>query len=801
MFKNYFKITLRNLWKNKSYSFLNIFGLAIGIACAGLIFLWAENELNWDNNNVKKGQLYQLEVNMTLDGNSFTMGSTPRPMGKAIQTEIPSIVNTARVSDQGQRLLFNAENKSLYATGLFADPSLFNMFSFDFIQGNSKNPLPQLYSLVLTETAVKKFFGDEKNVIGKTIHVDNKQDYVVSGIVKDMPGNSTLQSEWLAPYEITIAGENPSFPSDALRWDSYGPFTYVELDKNANLDDVNRQLKDFIHRKAPDQKSKTFLYPMSQWHLYNEFANGKPTGSGAITQVRLLSVIAWIILLIACINFMNLATANSQKRAREIGVRKVLGAGKKKLIFQFIGEALLMSAVAAVFAVILILLSLPAFNTLMQKQLSLHLENPVHISGLLIITIICGLIAGSYPSIYLSSFNPVFVLKGLKMKTGSAALIRKGLVVFQFTISVVFIISTIIVYLQIQHVKNRDLGFNKNNLVEINPEHDISKIFPLIKNDLLSTGLIQNVALADHSTLYGGDTDDRFKWQGKSPGNDISIAHRNVTTEFVNTSGMNIIDGRDFSNNALSENSNVIINESMEKLMGEESPVGKIIQSPRGNAEGVFTNMTVIGVVKDYVYGNVYDGKAAPLILFCKTPEFDNFLYLRLKKAGNAEQVLSKIQEVMKKDNPAYPLEYKFVDDQFNEMVSNETQVSKVSGVFAALAIIISCLGLFGLATYTAERRIKEIGVRKVLGAGVTGITTLLSKDFLQLVVVACLVAFPFAWWIMHNWLQHYEYRIEISWWIFFAAGVSAILIALVTISFQSIKAAMANPIKSLRTE
>jgi ABC-type antimicrobial peptide transport system permease subunit len=807
VFKNYFKTTFRSLSKNKGYSFLNIFGLAIGIACAGLIFLWAEDELNWDNNNANKSRLYQLEVNMTMDGNNFTMGSTPRPMGKAMQTEIPGIISTARVSDQGQRLLFNAQGKSLYSTGLFADPSLFNMFSFHFIQGNSKNPLPQLYSLVLTQSAAKKFFGDEKNVVGRTIRVDNKQDYVVSGVVKDMPENSTLQFEWLAPYEVTLVDLSQLAIkygiklTDATDWASYGPFTYVELDKNANFSAINAQLKDFIHRKTPNQTTTTFLYPMSQWHLYSEFANGKPTGGGAITQVRLLSVIAWIILLIACINFMNLATANSQKRAKEIGVRKVMGAGRKKIIFQFIGEALFMSAVAAVVALIIITLSLPAFNNLMQKQLSLHLEDPVHLIGLLTITIICGLIAGSYPAIYLSSFNPVFVLKGLKLKTGSAALIRKGLVVFQFTISVVFIISTIIVYLQIQHVKNRDLGFNKNNLIEINPEHDVSKIFPLIKNDLLSTGLIQNIALADHSTLYGGDTDDGFKWQGKSENNEVSIAHRNVTTEFIGTSGMKIIEGRDFSNSASSENSNVIINEAMEKLMGKESAVGKIIQSPRGNADGVFTNMTVIGVVKDYVYGNVYDGKAAPLILFCKAPEFENFLYLRLKPQDNVGQALSKIEEVMKKDNSAFPLEYKFVDDQFNEMFSSETRVSEVSGVFATLAIFISCLGLFGLATYTAERRIKEIGIRKVLGASVVGITTLLSKDFLQLVVISCIVAFPVAWWIMHNWLQHYEYRIEISWWIFLAAGISAILIALITISFQSIKAAIANPVESMRTE
>ncbi len=800
MFKNYFKTTIRNLWKNRTYSFLNIFGLAIGIACAGLIFLWAEDELTFNNGNAKKDQLYQLDINMTSAGNTFTMLSTPRPMATAMKAEIPGIVNTARISDQDQRLLFNVGNKSLYAFGRFADPSLFRMLTFDFIQGDVRNPFPQLYSLVITESAAKKFFGEEKNVIGKTLRVDNKQDYIVSGVVKDLPENSTLQFEWMAPYEITnseILAKGGK--SDALDWGSYGPFTYLELDKNANVTAINNQLKDFIHPKSSDQKSEAFLFPMSQWHLYNDFANGKQTGGGIITQVRLLSVIAWIILLIACINFMNLATANSQKRAREIGVRKVLGAERKKLIIQFIGEALFMSAIATVAAIIIISFSLPAFDNLMQKQLSLHLENPLHITGLLIITIICGLIAGSYPSVYLSSFNPVFVLKGLKMKTGSAAFIRKGLVVFQFAVSIVFIISTVIVYLQIQHVKNRNLGFNKTNLIEINPENDISKIFPLIKEDLLATGVIQDVALADHPTLYGGDTDDRFKWRGKTSDNQISIAHRNVSPEFIAASGIQIIDGRDFSKNASAENSNVIINESMAKMMGKENAVGKFIQSPRGNPDGDFTNMTVIGVVKDYVYGNIY-GKADPLIIFCKPPEYQNFLYVRTNAQSHVEQALAKIGEAMNKDNPTYPLEYKFVDDQFNQMFLNETQASKVSGVFAALAIIISCLGLFGLATYTAERRIKEIGIRKVLGASVTKLAGLLSKDFLQLVIIACLIAFPVAAWIMHNWLINYEYRITISWWIFFIAGAASILIALLTVSFQAIKAAIANPVKSLRT-
>ncbi|MES1217169.1 MAG: ABC transporter permease, partial [Bacteroidota bacterium] len=797
----YFKTTIRNLWRNKTYSFLNIFGLAIGIACAGLIFLWAEDEVTFDNVNAKKDRLYKINVNMAFDGNLFTMGSTPRPMAAALKKEIPGITNTARVIDEDQRLLFSFGDKSMYSTGRYVDAPLFDMLTLTFVQGNAKTAFNQVYSVVITENAAKKFFGNEKNVLGKTVRVDNQQDFVVTGVLKNLPENSSLQFEWLAPYEVLI-NQIKSRPgdNDDIDWGSYGPFTYVELDTKADPAVVNKQLQHFIQTKKADEKSETSLFPMKDWRLYDEFVNGKPTGSGRIKQVHMLSAIAWIILFIACINFMNLATANSQKRAKEVGVRKVLGVGRKGLITQFLGEAFFMSLIATILAVFIITIALPAFNMLMQKQLDLHLSDPFHILALLLITVICGLVAGSYPSLYLSSFNPALVLKGLKIKTGSAPLIRKGLVVLQFTVSVVFIISTIIVYMQIQFVKNRNLGFNKNNLIEIDMQHNVSSAFPLIKQDLLSTGLVENVALADHVTLYGGNTADDFSWQGKPADKQISITHRTVSTEFVGTYGMKIIEGRDFSTSLEAEKSNAIINKSFERLMGTESAVGKIIGSPRGNPDGVLTPMTVIGVVDDYVFGNVYE-KSAPVIFLCRNLTNANLVYIRLKAQSNTENAIAKIEAVMKKDNAAYPLEYKFVDDQFNAMFQNETLISKVSGIFASLAIIISCLGLFGLAAYTAERRIKEIGIRKVLGASVSGLASLLSKDFLQLVVISCLIAFPVAWWIMHDWLQGYEYRITISWWIFLIAGITAVLIAMMTVSFQAIKAAMANPVKSLRSE
>lgn len=788
------KAAFRSLRKNKTYNTLNILGLAIGIACAALIFLWVEDEMNYNTVHIKKNNLYRLNINKKFDGRIFTMGSTPRPMAAALKNEVTGIVNTARVSDEPQKVLFSFDHKSLYATGRYADPEIFKMFTLPFEQGSASNAFAQLHSVVITEATAKKFFGEEKNVIGKTVRIDNQQDFVVTGVLKDLPENTSLKFEWLAPYEFDIQQDQA-----ALSWDSYGPYTYIELDPNVSETIVNQQLKNFIHDKEASQQSEAFLFPMSDWRLYSEFEGGKQTGGGRIKQVRILTIIAWIILLIACINFMNLAIAGSQKRAKEVGVRKVLGAEKKRLIAQFIGEALLMTMLAAAVAIILIMISLPGYNLLMQKNLSIQLNEPAHIIALLTIALICGLAAGSYPALYLSSFRPVSVLKGLKLKAGSAVWIRKGLVVLQFAVSVVFIISTIIVYQQLQHIKNRDLGFNKENLVQVDMQHNIAAIFPLIKQDLLQSGLIENAAMIDRAIIGGGNTDSRFRWEGKAPDQEISIAYRGVSNEYITTTGMKIIEGRDFDANTAAGNNAIVINQAMAKIISKESAVGKIIESPRGNEEGIYTSLTVIGVVKDYVYGDMY-GKPGPVIFF-NVPERANLVYVRPKPQSNPEQAIATIAAVMKKHNPAYPFEYRFVDEQFNEKFQNEALIGKASGVFAALAIIISCLGLFGLAAYSAERRIKEVGIRKVLGASVTGLVGLLSKDFLQLVAISCLVAFPVAWWMMHDWLQAYQYRVTISWWIFAAAGVGAVLIALFTVGTQAIKAALTNPVKTLRSE
>jgi len=801
---NTLKTTFRSLQKNKSYGFLNIAGLAVGIACAGLIFLWVGDEMTYDGNNVKKDRLYSVQINASYAGNAFTMGSTPRLMASSLKAEIPGIANACRISDEDINSLITIGGNKMYAMGRYADPSLFGMFTLPFVQGNANKPFPQLFSIVITEKTAQKFFGNDPNVIGKTVRINNEQDYVVTGVVKNMPQNSTLQFEWLAPYEAQMQQQLVKYGNTDIAWNSYGPFTYVELAPSASLASVNKKLYHYITGKDATQKNTAFLFPMSRWHLYNEFANGKETGSGAIKQVRMLSLIAWIVLFIACINFMNLATARSEKRAREIGVRKVLGSGRSKLILQFIGESLVMSAIATLLAVAIMIVVLPAFNMLVQKTLSIGLSNPLHIAALLIIVITCGLLAGSYPALYLSSFDPAKALKGVKIKTGSVTMVRKGLVVLQFTVSVVFIISTIIIYLQIQHVKNRNLGFNKDNLVEIDMQHDFAKNFLTIKQELLNTGLVQNAALSDHTTIYDGNSDDRFTWEGKSPENKVGVTFRDVSSEFVSTSGMHIAEGRDFSE-VLSDTSTAIVTASFAKIIDKNGVVGKIIRSPRYEKEGSYRDLRIVGVVDDYVYGNMYQ-QAGPTIFLCRSPFKDvednaNLLYVRIKDQHNSQKTLAQIGAIIKKNNPAFPFQYKFVDDQFNAMFSGEVLMSKLSTLFAVLAIFISCLGLFSLAAYTAERRIKEIGIRKVLGASVPGLAALLSKEFLQLVGVSCLVAFPSAWWMMHNWLQCYEYRVSIHWWIFAIAGITALFIAVATISFQAIKAALMNPVKSLRSE
>jgi predicted permease len=785
MFKNYFKTAFRNLWKNKTYSFLNIFGLAIGITCAGFIFLWIENEKSYDTFNEKKKNVYRVMEHQPYEGKTYTFGSTPGPLGPTMQQELPGVQHTARTS-WNSSMLFSLDEKAIFEKGFYADSSFFSIFTVNLIAGSRQNIFPQLNSLVISQKMAQKFFGNEKNVVGKKLKVDNNEEYVITGVFKDIPENTSLPFDWVSPFKL-YWDKNDWLTS----WGNNGIRTYVEMGQNTDVIAFNKKFASYIQSKDTGAVAKPFLFAMDDWRLRQNFEEGKQTG-GRIQYVNMFSIVAWIILLIACINFMNLATARSEKRAREVGVRKVLGADKKLLIGQFIGESIFTAFISVLLAILLLFLLLPAFNALVEKQLSIGLDDPKHIALLVSIGLICGLVAGSYPAIYLSSFNPIYVFKGIKIKGSAPAFIRKGLVVLQFTISIILIIGTIIIYQQVQHIKTRKLGYSTDNLLQLSLQGDMKKNYAAIKQELISTGHIDNTSMGELNMLEMGSQTTSFTWEGKDNSKKMLITIDNISPEYISTAGIKIKQGRDFNPVAANDSNSVIINQTLAKMMRRENPVGTILY--RDNQK-----FNIVGVTEDFLFGDMY-AKSEPIV-FHSYPENYNFLYVKLKKGTNVEHAVEKMQAAIKKYNPAYPVEYQFVDENFNFIFRSETMIGKLSRVFAVLAIIISCLGLLGLAAYTAERRTREIGIRKVLGASVTGVTSLLSKDFLKLVGISAIIAFPLAWWIMHNWLQDFAYRITISWWVFLVAGLLALLIALITVSSQAIRAALTNPVKSLRTE
>jgi putative ABC transport system permease protein len=786
MLKNYIKTAIRSLWKNKSYGFLNVVGLAVGIAAAALIFLWVEDELTYNHHHADLHRIYRVLEHQTFDGTTYTMGATPGVLARGMQDELPGIELTAR-TDWGTRSLFGLDDKVLYEQGIYMDSSFFQIFDFPFLQGNAAKPFPQLHSLVISRSMAEKFFSSPAEALGQSLKMDGEQEYLISGVFEDLPKNSSFKFDWAVPFKL-YEDQNPWLQ----QWENNGILTYVKLEENADAQRINSQLLGYIKSKNPEAVADAFLFPITDWRLYSKFENGVQVG-GRIEYVRLFSIIAWIILVIACINFMNLATARSEKRAREVGVRKVLGAGKPQLVIQFLSESIMLAFVAVLLALGLIYLSLESFNTLVEKELAIRLTDPLHLLALLGIGLICGLIAGSYPALYLSSFNPITVFKGLRIGgASSAALIRKGLVVTQFAISIGLIIGALVVYEQVQHVKGRPLGYNKEQLLYLNLRGNMNEKFPLIRQQLLASGVVEQAAVSNQRVLEMSNNSWNFSWQGKDPNQQILITNEWVSPGYIETLGMSLKSGRDFYPLAEQDSTSILVNESFARLLGKEEVLGEVVSRDGQDFE-------IVGVVKDFVHSDFY-AAAPPLILFSQ-PSSTNFMFVRIKQGVSLPAALAQIESVVKSQNPGYPFEYRFMDEEFHKQFQSEMLVEKLSRIFAGLAIFISCLGLFGLAAYTAERRTKEIGIRKVLGASVAGIAGLLSLDFLKLVFLSFLIAFPLAWYFMDQWLQDFAYRVSISWTIFLFAGVAALAVALLTISFQAVKAALANPVRNLRTE
>lgn len=796
MLKNYILTTLRSLRNKPTYSLLNVAGLALGIACATLIFLWVEDELTWDQKVTDRNQIYQVRLNMPYNGTITSFDGAPGPLAPEAIKTISGIRYAVRLS-RDERRLFTIGNKLLYENGTFADSSYFDMLKIPFLKGSPAGCMRLKHSIVLTESTARKFFGGTEP-IGKTLVMNNNINYTVTGVVADFPKNVTLQFNWLAAFDDYLDEQGW-----LKTWGSFGRPAILELEPGAKPDVIARQLTALIRPKdMAYAKVNMLLWSMNDWHLYNNFTNGKQDG-GDIKFVKLFSLIASIILLIACINFMNLATARAGQRAREVGVRKTLGALKWSLIGRFIFESLMLSFFSVLLAVLLVYISLHAFSELVDKDLSFDPLTPGHLMGLLAIGIGCGLLSGSYPAFYLSSFNPVTVLKGLKIRArGSAGFIRKGLVTMQFVISVALIICTIIIYQQVQHIKDRDLGFEKQNLLYIDVQGKMAERYGVIHDHLLATGVLDHVALSFSPPLscWSGTDNQHITWEGDDLNSKEFINQEIISPGYIATMGLKIKEGRDFYADAKTDSSSIIINESLAALMGKAGKAGNRVITIFDGQDHI--PRTIVGIVSNFVFNDMY-GKPAPMLMSCNPTNlpYCHSIDMRLTPGVSPSAAIAKITAVIKADNPGYPIEVKFADVQYNQRFTDETRIGKLAGLFAALAIFISCLGLFGLAAYTAEQRTKELGIRKVLGASVHGLAGLLSREFLQLVVLSCLIAFPLAWWAMNNWLAAYAYRTAVHWWVFAGAGLGALFIALLTVSFQALKAALANPVKTLRSE
>lgn len=788
MFKNYFKTAIRNMIRNKTFSFINILGLGLGIACSVFIYLWVQDERRVDSFHANSDRLYTVMVNDKDKTGAITNSydNTPGLLADALKKQIPEITHAATVIWE-MEFLFNAGQKIGKEKGRFVSPDFFNMFSFPMLQGNVKTALASPDNIVISDKLGEKYFGKE-NAIGKLIRIGDKRDYIVSGVVADAQESSTIRFDFVMPIQRGF--EENHWMIDG--WNHFGPATYIMLRNDASVAAVNNKLKNFLYRQDKVLNDKMIsLQLFKDRYLYSNFTNGIPDG-GRIEYVRLFSIIAIFILLIACINFMNLATARSVKRAKEVGVRKVVGAMKRLLFGQFLLEAILTAFLAVIIAVALVLLLLPLFNQLTEKSLSLHISDPSIVFTLFLLTLITGFVAGSYPALFLSSLNPITILKGTLKFKSSDTTFRKGLVVFQFTLSIALIICTVVVYKQMNFVQSKNLGLDRSNLIYIQVEGDLVKNFENFKSDALNSGNIESFSFCGTTPTQVGSWSPRMQWEGKDPDDKNLFAQIEVSYDFLKTMKIPLIAGRDFSPSFPTDSSNFIINEAAAKYMKMKEPIGAAFS--HGKTKG-----RIIGLIKDYNFQSLHSNIAPAFINLTTKPEEGTAIIRALP--GKTKQTLALLESACKKYNPKYPFDYVFVDEDLSRQYKSEMIVGNLSYAFAFIAIFISCMGLFGLSMFMAEQRTKEIGIRKVVGASVLRIVALLSKDFLQLVIIALVIASPIAWWAANKWLEDFAYKTNIGWMIFALAGFAAIAIALATISFQAIKAAIANPVKSLRAE
>jgi ABC-type antimicrobial peptide transport system permease subunit len=788
MITNYLKTAWRAIFRNKAFSTINILGLALGLTCSLLIMLWVQDERRVDGFHANGKQLYQVYERQynegKIDAGYFTQGL----LADELKRTIPE-VQYASSLERSMPFTFEAGDKLAKMEGSNAGPDFFSMFSYPLLQGTPSAALNTPTDIAISRKMAEHFFGSAEKAFGKTIRYDNREDLVVTAVFENIPAHSSQQFDFVRSWAAYVK-EN----TWVNNWGSASPMAFVQLRPDADVVKTEAKIKDFIYRYIPKNSgaiTELALQPYTERYLYSTFNNGRPDG-GRIEYVQLFTLIAVFILLIACINFMNLATARSAKRAKEVGVRKVIGALRLTLIVQFIGEAMLLTLFAVTIAFVLAIMLLPAFNSLTGKQLVMPVQQPVFWAALLGLVIITGFIAGSYPALFLSSLRPVRILKGSLKFSAGALFFRKGLVVFQFSLSIIIIVGMIVIYRQLNFVQHKNLGYDRENLVYVPIEGDLIKKYALFKEEARSLPAIVHISEMKESPTVIGHRRGGIGWEGKDPGQEVSFADAAVGYDFVKTMNLQIKEGRDFSPDFRTDSAAYLINETALARIGYKEPIGKPLYW--GEIRG-----TIIGVLKDFHFTSMHETIEPLFIRLDERPKWGTILVRT--KAGKTQDAIAGLEKICKALNPNVPFTFQFSDLEYAKLYKSEQTVSRLSNVFAFLAIFISCLGLFGLATFSAAQRTKEIGVRKILGASSNNIVVLLSTNFLQPVILAMLIAFPIAWYAMHQWLQHFAYRIGIAWWMFALAGLLTLMIALLTVSFQSIKAALMNPAGALRND
>jgi ABC-type antimicrobial peptide transport system permease subunit len=789
MIKNFFKVALRNLWKHKGYSFLNVFGLAMGMTCSLLILLWVRDEQSVDGFHTKGDRIYRVYERQFYDGKIEAGYFTPGVLAAEMKKVLPEVELATGFKWQ-EESTFQVGDKILKEKGSAASSDFFQIFSYPLLQGNPATALPSLSNIAISRKMAMDLFGSVQGAMGKTVRYQNSKNFAVTAVFEDLPENTSDKFDYLLHWD-TFLEEN----SWAKDWGNNGPSTYLLLRKDANPALMNKKIMKFLDNYNKEQ-GKNFRVELGMQraadvYLHGSFKNGKIVG-GRIEYVRLFSIVAVFILLIACINFMNLTTARSVNRAKEIGIRKVVGAVRPALVRQFISEAVLLSFFSMILAMAMVILLLPAFNQLTGKHIPFPYGSSSFWLWMAALTLITGAFAGSYPALFLSSFKPIRVLKGTLKFSAGAAWFRKGLVVFQFVLSIVLIIGTIVVASQVNYIQTINLGFDRENLVYIPLEGDLTGKYKTFKEEALRLPGIGEVSrMSDVPTNLESNTGG-VDWDGKDPNVLPMFTQTSVGYDMVKTLHLQLIAGRDFSRDFPTDSVGYILNEAALKKIGYKEPIGQRLTfwGKKGK---------IVGVLKDFHYTSLHD-PILPLIIRLGEEETWGNALVRTK-AGQTRQALAGLEQLCKQLNPRFPFTYRFADEEYQKIYKSESIVHRLSNCFAGLAIFISCLGLLGLAMFTAEQRTKEFGIRKVLGARVGTLFGLLSREFLLLVLIAFVVASPLAWWAMHDWLQNFAYHINVQWWVFLLAGVMALLIALITVSFQALKVAVANPVKSLRSE